>query len=105
MFTLKVMLKPRAASGDRAVWFAGTTVVSLVREGSVAEMRALIHPDAHGNVLYAAQDYVSSSAGDSDPAGLIYAVANGEEIYLLVEQAWLLGPDGQSVDRVFSSGR
>lgn len=103
MFTLKITEALRVSNGPPVTWLADVSEVSRIRSGKMVEIRKITGPDAEGNILYPCTGY-ADLAGDADEVALLYVTrrAGSQWIaeYMVVEWAWLLGPDGQTIERI-----
>ena len=95
MFTLKIMSYddlPGSVDHSVCMWFPGVTVVSLIGTKPKSEWSTYLDSDS-------ASDY--TIVPPTGPVSMLYVkLTDGSDCYLMVERAWLLGPDGQTVDRI-----
>lgn len=96
MFTLKVA-RTGSAEGS-ASWISDVKLVHLIDVSTRAEARTKweSYRRDHDNFV----DHTLFLSDDRDVALLSVVFDDGHDIYFVVGKAWLLGPDGGTIERI-----
>jgi hypothetical protein len=99
MFTLKIASHRDPGPGERAteMWFADVARVSRIHTKPAGEVWASRTDDP-----YKASNFtVFEEANPGLPVTLLWVVyGNGKDEYMLVERAWLLASNGDTIERI-----
>lgn len=106
MFSLKVDDPSAPADHPIELWFPGVTKVSVLWRGTIGSTEQVGHNPPNFGSYGGHSDYTYIGGGPRSAAFLfaqfneISGPIDSEGRFMLVARAWLIGPNGTTVDRI-----